>query len=231
MMAKITPGLVSIVMPAFNGENFIRQAIDSVLSQTYSHWELIIVDDGSTDHTAQVIRGYGDDPRIRSVYQENRGQAAALNHGLELARGAYVTTLDTDDWYTSNSLQDRVGFLENHPEFGAVYGDGIYCDVNGNALRRFSEYRIGNVTGDVYDTLITSPFFGTGANVTIRREIIEDSQIRYDDNIFWCQDLDFYIRVAEKCSFGLVELPACLVPDSQGKYDNVCWKWETNSSH
>jgi glycosyltransferase involved in cell wall biosynthesis len=205
MMSKILPGLVSIVMPAFNGESFIRQAIDSVLSQTYSNWELIIVDDGSTDRTAEIIRRYGDDSRIWSVYQENKGQAAALNRGLELASGEFVTTLDTDDWYTPESLQLRVRYLNDHTEFGTVYGDGVYCDVNGNVLKRFSEYRIGDVTGDVYDALIAAPFFGTGANVMIRRELIEKFQLRYDETIFWCQDLDFYIRVAERCSFGIVD--------------------------
>jgi glycosyltransferase involved in cell wall biosynthesis len=204
-MSKILPGLVSIIMPAFNGENFIRQAIDSVLSQTYSNWELIIIDDGSTDRTAEIIRRYADDSRIWSVYQENRGQAAALNRGLKLASGEFVTTLDTDDWYTPESLQLRVNSLNGHPEFGAVYGDGIYCDVNGKMLKRFSEYRIGDVSGDVYDALIAAPFFGTGANVMIRREPIEKFQLRYDETIFWCQDLDFYIRLAEKCSFGIVD--------------------------
>jgi glycosyltransferase involved in cell wall biosynthesis len=192
-------------MPAFNGENFIQQAIESVISQTYPNWELIIVDDGSTDATAGMIHRYSDEARIRSVYQENKGQASALNHGLDLAVGEFVTTLDTDDWFTSNSLLDRVNYLKNHPEFGTVYGDGFYCDVNEKILKRFSEYRIGNITGDVYDTLITSSFFGTGANVMIRREILEKFHIRYDETIFWCQDLDLYIRVAEKCMFGLVD--------------------------
>jgi hypothetical protein len=95
--------------------------------------------------------------------------------------------------------------LNQHPEFCAVYGDGIYCDVNGEILKKFSEYRIGDITGNVYDTLISSSFFGTGANVMIRREIIEKFQLRYDENIYWCQDLDFYIRVAERCSFGIVD--------------------------
>jgi len=102
-------------------------------------------------------------------------------------------------------LLDRASYLKDHLEFGAVYGDGIYCDVHGKTLKHFSEYRIGNITGDVYDTLVTAPFFGTGANVMIRREILEKYQISYDETIFWCQDLDFYIRVAENCSFGIVE--------------------------
>lgn len=191
-------------MPAYNGETFLEQAIESVLAQTHENWELIVVDDGSTDNTANIVAAFKD-PRIRYTYQENQGQAAALNRGLDLAQGEYVTTLDTDDWYTPESLAERVRFLEQFPEFGVVYGDGYYCDVTGKPLRRFSEYRIGDVTGDVYDILITTPFFGTGANVMVRREVYEEYQIRYDESIVWCQDYDIYIRMAEKVRFGLVE--------------------------
>src|SRR5262245_60329647 len=118
MDRRMQAGLVSIIMPAYNGERFITQAIDSLLAQTYTYWELVVVDDGSTDATANVVSSF-DDPRIRYVAQENRGQAAALNHGLRLAKGEYVTTLDVDDWLTTNSLADRVAFLKQHPDFGA----------------------------------------------------------------------------------------------------------------
>src|SRR5215510_7816825 len=95
--------LVSVIMPAYNGERFIKQAIESVFAQTYPNWELIVVDDGSTDNTVQIISSFADS-RIVYIHQENRGQAAALNHGLGIARGKYITTLDVDDWLTPNSL-------------------------------------------------------------------------------------------------------------------------------
>ena len=199
-----TPDLVTILMPAYNGEVYLSQAIESVLAQIYPTWEMIIIDDGSTDNTAKIVAQYAD-ARIRYTYQPNRGQAAALNRGLELARGKYVTTLDTDDWFTPNSLQARVNFLNEHPELGVVYGDGYYCDAAGRPLKRFSEYRIGSINGDVYDVLIATPFFGTGANVMVRREILERHQLRYDESIIWCQDHDIYIRIAEKTHFGVIE--------------------------
>lgn len=199
-------GLVSIVMPAYNGAKFIRQAIDSVIAQSYPCWELIVVDDGSTDATAAIVAAYHD-PRIRYTYQENRGQAAALNRGLALAAGEFVTTLDVDDWLTEHSLRDRVEYLDKHPEHGVVYGDGYYCDVTGRLLMRFSEYRIGAITGDVYSTLIYSPFFGTGANVLVRRAVLDQHGIRYDESILWCQDYDFYIRIAAVTTFGTVATP------------------------
>src|SRR5258707_9363446 len=122
--------LVSVLMPVFNGEVFIAEAIGSVLDQTYPHWELVVVDDGSTDSTAKIVREIGD-TRIRYVYQRNRGQAAALNQGLRVACGEFVTTVYADDCLTPNSLADRVAYLEQNGDDGAVYGDGFYCDAKG----------------------------------------------------------------------------------------------------
>jgi glycosyltransferase involved in cell wall biosynthesis len=197
--------LVSVIMPAYNGENYIVKAVESVIAQTYENWELIVVDDGSTDQTAFLVKAFND-PRIKYVYQENRGQAAALNHGLSIAKGDYITTLDTDDWFTIDSLSARVQFLDQQPEFGVVYGDGIYCDVDGKPLMRFSENRVGDVMGDVYNVLINTPFFGTGGNVMVRREIFETYHIRYDESIVWCQDYDIYIRIAERTAFGVIDV-------------------------
>lgn len=196
--------LVSVIMPAYNAEGFIVEAIDSVLAQTYPHWELIVIDDGSVDRTSHIVQAIQDE-RIRYAYQENRGQAAALNYGLDLACGDYITTLDVDDWFTPNSLGDRVAFLDRHPRYGAVYGDGLYCDPNGKEFLRFNEHMPSGLSGDVYDLLVVSPFYGTGAGVMQRRDVLTRYQIRYDDGIVWCQDWDFYIRVAEVVPFGFVE--------------------------
>lgn len=197
-------GLISIIMPAYNGERFIRQAMDSVVSQTYSDWELIVIDDGSEDGTAEIVSEYHDS-RIQYVYQQNQGQAAALNYGLELAKGEFITTLDVDDWYTPESLYDRVKFLENHPEYGAVIGDGFHCDVEGKPLMRFSENRAKFEMGDVYDVLIANPIFSTGGNVVVRKSAFDTYHIRYDKEIFWCQDWDVYIRLAEHIKFGFID--------------------------
>lgn len=198
--------LISVIMPAYNGEQYIKQAIESVLAQTHHNWELIIIDDGSTDQTAARIDNFTD-PRIVYIFQENRGQAAALNHGLEAARGDYITTLDVDDWYTPDSLGRRADFLDAQPVYDVVYGDGIFCDLDGNQLKRFSELRVGDVSGDVFDVMLSNSFFGTGANVMIRKSAIEKLRLRYDESIVWCQDYDFYLRLAEKCLFGYVDIP------------------------
>jgi glycosyltransferase involved in cell wall biosynthesis len=196
--------LISVIMPAYNAERFIVQAIQSVLDQEYPHWELIVVDDGSTDETAAVVGSF-EDSRIRYTFQENKGQAAALNRGLDLARGEFITTLDADDRFTTNSLGDRALFLHQHPDFGVVYGDGLYCDEVGNEFLRFTDHMPSGNSGDVYDLLIVSPFYGTGASVMERKDALTRHGIRYDESIVWCQDWDFYIRLAEVVPFGFVE--------------------------
>jgi glycosyltransferase involved in cell wall biosynthesis len=197
-------GVVSIIMPVYNGAEYLAGAIESVLAQSYPQWELVLVDDGSTDETAVIVQQFND-ARIRYHYQENRGQAAALNTGLSLAQGEFVTTLDADDSYSPESLQSRVTLLNQHPEIEIVYGDGFYCYESGEPFLRFTEYMPTGVTGDVYDTLIVSPFYGTGATVMIRRQLLLDRQVGYDETIVWCQDWDFYIRLAETARFGFVE--------------------------
>jgi glycosyltransferase involved in cell wall biosynthesis len=188
-------------MPVFNGGEYLRQAIRSVLDQDYPSWELVIVDDGSTDATAQIVAETSD-PRIRYTYQDNRGQTVSLNRGLGLAQGEYITTLDADDWLPANSLSARCQVLEESPELGVVYGDGMYRDGEGNEMLRFSEQMPAGISGDVYDTLIVSPFYGTGAAVMLRRSLLDHYAIRYDEQIAWCQDWDIYIRLAAITGFG-----------------------------
>jgi hypothetical protein len=106
---------------------------------------------------------------------------------------------------TPNSLADRVTYLSAHPEINVVYGDGYYCNETGREMFRFSEHMPTGVAGDVFETLFVSPFYGSGATVLIRHQFLSESQIRYDESIVWCQDWDFYLRLAEKTDFGFVE--------------------------
>jgi glycosyltransferase involved in cell wall biosynthesis len=196
--------LISVIMPVYNGEAYLVEALRSVVGQTYPYWELIVVDDGSTDATPRIVADIGD-PRVRYTRQSNKGQAAALNRGLDLARGIYVTTLDADDRLTPDSLLDRVRWLEAHPEHGAVYADGYLCNSALEPTLRFSQHRATNAAGDIYPALISTPLFGTGACVMIRTDALNRWHLRYDEAIIMCQDWDFYIRVAERVRFGYVD--------------------------
>lgn len=112
------PGLVSVVVPAYNAELSLGRCIDRVLGQTYREIELIVVNDGSTDGTAAVAQGCGE--RLQYIAQENRGETAARNRGFELARGEFVTFVDHDDYWEPEFVEACVGFLREHPEAAAV---------------------------------------------------------------------------------------------------------------
>jgi glycosyltransferase involved in cell wall biosynthesis len=118
--AQGTQPRVSVVMPVFNRPGYIATAIESVLAQTYADFELLVIDDGSTDHTPEVVASFRD-PRIRLVrHPQNLGITATRSHGLELARGEYVATLDSDDWAHPLRLARQVAFLDAHPDHALV---------------------------------------------------------------------------------------------------------------
>lgn len=111
--------LVSVIMPAYNAARYIEESIDSVLGQDYPNKELIIIDDGSTDATVDLIRAYGD--RVTLITQQNQGAAVARNAGLNAARGDYIAFIDSDDVWLPGKLRTQVRYLENHPDVGLVY--------------------------------------------------------------------------------------------------------------
>src|SRR5215510_6026298 len=115
---------VSVVVPTFNRRKLVERAIRSVMAQTHHVDEVIVIDDGSTDDTGDALKAaFGD--RIRYVWQENRGVAAARNHGLRLARGKYLTLLDSDDEWMPDKTRLQLQWLEAHPDFGVVLSDVI----------------------------------------------------------------------------------------------------------
>jgi glycosyltransferase involved in cell wall biosynthesis len=116
-MANSTPQ-VSVIIPAYNGDRYITQAVESVISQTYKNWEIIVVDDGSTDDTRQALQPYFD--RIRYFYQENQGVAAARNRGIQESRGELIAFLDQDDFFLSDKLAGQVALFDAQPSLGIV---------------------------------------------------------------------------------------------------------------
>jgi len=126
---------VSVIMPVYNGEAFIAHAIQSVIAQTYPHWELIVVDDGSTDGTSSIVAGFSDS-RIRYIYQENQGLAAARNTGIRAVRGDYVAFLDADDeWYPQFLARCALVMqASERPSLAGVYTSFVHIDENGDML-------------------------------------------------------------------------------------------------
>lgn len=119
-MVDGTPPLVSVVVPVFNGASYVREAVDSVLRQTYQPVEVIVVDDGSTDDTGKLLDQYG--PRIRRAAQANAGQSVARNYGVELATGRYLTFLDADDLWPEDKLAAQMAILQGDSQCDLLFG-------------------------------------------------------------------------------------------------------------
>lgn len=120
--------LVSIITPCYNGEKYIEETIESVRKQSYINWEMIVVDDGSTDNSAKIIKKYSDiDRRIIYIYQNNAGSAAARNNGIRNANGRYIVLLDADDVWDENFLEEQLKFLNKN---AAICVCGSYRRIN-----------------------------------------------------------------------------------------------------
>lgn len=168
----VMPDLVSIVVPCYNAERFLRETLDSALGQSYAHTEIIVVDDGSTDATAELIRSYAD--QLTVEFGPNRGASAARNSGTALARGEFIQYLDADDLLTPDAVADRVAALQRSGA-DVAYSDwerlvetqsGVFV-AGGRVMRQ-----IEDINPDVEIALITS-FWAPPAALTYRRAIVE----------------------------------------------------------
>jgi glycosyltransferase involved in cell wall biosynthesis len=161
--------LVSVIMPTYNREVLLVEAVDSVIEQSYEHWELIIVDDGSVDNTAAVVNDrYGKDERIKYIHQPNQGQSVARNNGVEFSSGEYIAFLDSDNLWDANRLREGVSVLQENPEVGLCYADVIYIDANSDEIHRINMPRY---TGFVFPKLIVDNFVSMNT-VMVRRAVL-----------------------------------------------------------
>lgn len=201
---------VSVIMPVFNGAAFIVEAIDSILAQTHEDWELLVVDDGSTDQTPELLDRF-DDPRIVRTRQQNQGEAAARNTALNMARGEYLSFLDADDLYLPNALANMTQYLETHTEADALISDGYFCDEQRHCLMRFSDHRPIPAVGNILEPLVLSSSVITVPICTmVRRAAIERASAQFDTSLVIGPDYDFFIQLARHAPFGYLDRLTCM---------------------
>jgi glycosyltransferase involved in cell wall biosynthesis len=188
--------LVSIVLPTHNGSRYISQSINSCIEQTYPHWELIIVNDASTDETPEIIERFArQDPRIHVVHhEENRRLPAALNTGFAQAKGDYFSWTSDDNLYHPEALEEMVRVLDSSPDVDFVYTDITHIDENGEFIR--------HVPARPPEMLIVED--AVGACFLYRREVHEALN-GYDEDLFLAEDMDFFLRAT--FAFKLQPLP------------------------
>jgi len=183
--------LVSIVLPAYNAGPFIQETIESVQRQTYEDWELIVVDDGSTDDTAQKVRAYLDlDDRVKLIRQANAGKSAARNAGLDAATGDFVTFVDADDSFLIRKLEIQVDLLRRSPNIDVVVGGHVRTDQVGQVL---------TATTRVDGTSIELPRYAGGCPFSLFTALFRSSvlkTIRFDIGRQWGEDWEFLLRFA-----------------------------------
>ncbi|MFB2772958.1 glycosyltransferase [Pelatocladus sp. BLCC-F211] len=194
-MNQIKPK-ISIVIPAYNSEKTIKYAIESVLKQTLNDFELIIINDGSTDSTLEVISQFKD-PRIKVFSFENAGGNVSRNRGLERATAEFVSFLDADDIWTSDKLESQLHALKENPQAAVAYSWTDYIDEQGKLL--FSGTHI-TANGNVYEQLIVSNFLENGSNPLISREALVQLD-GFDEDLTAAQDWDMWLRLAQNFDF------------------------------
>jgi glycosyltransferase involved in cell wall biosynthesis len=191
---------VSVVIPTYNRALMLKEAIQSVLDQTYSDYEIIVVDDGSTDNTREVVNGFSD-KRIIYVFQENRGRSNARNRGISLAQGRYVAFLDADDLFLPTKLEKQVFFMENNP--GIVFSHTSYIRVNVKG-EHIEEVKSGTFSGKVYPEIIRGCSIAT-PTVMIDREVL-DKNLRFNETLQVGEDVILWTQLARKSTFiGILE--------------------------
>jgi glycosyltransferase involved in cell wall biosynthesis len=195
--------LVTVVTPSYNQGQFIRATIESVLSQDYPHLEYIIMDGGSTDETAAVVKDYAS--RLTFISEKDRGQSHAINKGFTMARGKVLSWLNSDDLYLPGAIRTAVDGFARNPQAGAVYGEGYLIDREGKISGRFPYTEPINLWKLVYlsDYILQQ-------TVYFRRDVLDD--VGYlDEELHYSMDWDILVRIASKYPLEYVpEYMGCL---------------------
>lgn len=189
--------LVSVLIPTYNRASMVREAIQSVLDQTYQDFEIILIDDGSTDDTPGVIASFND-PRIRYFYQQNQGRPLARNHALKEADGDFITFLDSDDLYLPHKLQMQVDYLKSHPSVEMVYAGTKRVLMDGTFVDNLQTEQAGHI----HQLLLWGCSIAT-PSVMMRSEVMK--QVGYfDDALPILEDIDYWLRIAKEHEIGVI---------------------------
>jgi glycosyltransferase involved in cell wall biosynthesis len=216
---------LSVVIPVHNGQNHIRQAIESVLNQSYQPIEIIVIDDGSTDNTRDVIKDYIDNSAIRYVYQAKAGAAAARNTGIKLSSSTYICFLDHDDYLETSSVKERFTICELHPTVGLVFSDfqKVFLDRNNGEngcsewfLKKYdfpdrmpknciemSENDVFIFNSKIWIELVLDCFIQM-STVLIPRAVLEEVGF-FNEQLTWAEDHDLWLRIAQRYDLGFLQ--------------------------
>jgi len=199
-MANPESPLVSVIIPTFNRDWALKEAIDSVLSQTYAALELIVVDDGSTDGTPGILAAYGD--CLRTLHQDNRGVSAARNAGWRSARGDLIAFLDSDDLWLPEKTAVQVKYLCDNPQYHLCQTEEIWIR---RGVRVNPKSRHRKAAGMIFQRSLELCLVSPSA-VMLRRDLLEQMD-GFDEDLPACEDYDLWLRVGCRYPVGLIDKP------------------------
>lgn len=191
---------VSVIMPVYNAKKYLNKAIDSILNQTYTDFEFIIIDDASSDGSQEIVKSYSD-PRIRFyINEKNMGVAATLNRGIEIARGEYIARMDSDDISLPNRLQEQVDFLDVRHDVGVVganveiFGEGIPTKI----------HRFPTESKHLKAMLLFSSCFAHPV-VMMRKSCLKENQLKYLSDFDGIEDYALWWELGQVCKLGSID--------------------------
>lgn len=216
---------VSVIIPFFNRIPWCLEAIESVRKQTYSNWELILVDDGSTEDTGPVRAAVQADPRLRLLRQENRGVSAARNAGIAVANGFYIALLDSDDLWAPQKLEKQISYMEEHG-YRVSHTSYTVFDSNGT----IQEIDTGSLQGDVLRSLIKKCPLCTPSAVA-EKALVDHIHPPFQEAFHYGEDACFWISLASQAEFGAVREPLTFVRQCETRAANDIRKVRTALSN
>lgn len=190
---------VTVLMPVYNGGRFLREAVDSILKQTYRNFEFIVINDGSTDNTCDILRTYSDS-RLFVFEQKNLGIIASLNKGIKLSQGEYIARMDADDISEPDRLAKQVEFLDNHPAIGVL---GIISKIIDEQANELPKLNLPTNHKNILARLLLDNCF-VHSSIMLRKNLFETHGY-YSKNAILCEDYELFLRLS--CVTQLANLP------------------------
>lgn len=216
--------LISIIIPVYNGEKTIQETIESVLSQTFTDFELLVINDGSQDKTLEIVDRI-QDSRIKVFSYPNAGQSTSRNRGIALATGDYISFIDADDLWKPDKLEAQLKALQNNPIAAVAYSWTDWIDESGQLVGKGS---YNTEEGEVFAKLLLNDFVANGSNVLIRRQALAEVG-DFDPSVTPAEDWDLWLRLAVRYEFVAVQSPQVLYRISPNSASFNVWKMEESS--
>lgn len=210
--------LISVVIPTYNRAAVLLRAVDSVLKQSFKNFELIVVDDGSTDETKELLATFIDSENFLYFKHQNRGVSCARNFGVERARGELICFLDSDDEWLPHKLEEQIQFLESHPEHQIVYGEELWVR-NGKRVNQKNIHKKsgGHIFKECVQQCLIAP-----SSVMLSKKLFFEMK-GFDESFLVCEDYDLWLKISSLYEIGFIEKP--LIIKHGGHADQLSTKY------